>query len=111
MNDAARRLREDRTQRTAARRLVDVQLAQVKADLVARGIGGRIKDSVVQQADEVVAVGIAVARENKPIVLGTIGLLLVWLFRNPLGRLLGRLFGHTPATEHDDDQDDWSDEE
>ena len=111
MSDAARRLSADRAQRTAARRLVDVQLAQVKADLVARGIGGRIKDSVVQQADEVVAAGIAVARENKPIVLGTIGLLLVWLFRNPLGRLLGRLFGHKPATEHDDDQDDWSDEE
>ena len=111
MSEAERRLSADRAQRSAARRLVDVQLAQVKADLAARGIGGRIKDSAIQQADEAVATGIAVARENKPIVAGTIGLLLVWLFRNPLGKLLGRMFGHTPETGQADDQDDWSDEE
>ena len=111
MNEAERRLSADRAQRSAARRLLDVQLAQVKADLSARGIGGRIKDSVVQQADEAVATGITVARENKPIVAGTIGLLLVWLFRNPLSKLLGRIFGRTPETEHVDDQDKWSDEE
>ena len=111
MSDAERRLSQDRAQRSAARRLVDVQLAQVKADLSARGIGGRIKHSVIQQADDVVATGIAVARENKPIVAGTIGLLLVWLFRNPLGKMLGRLFGHTPETINVDDREDRSDEE
>lgn len=111
MTDAERRLSEDRAQRRAARRLFDTGLAQVKFDLSARGIGGRIKGSLIEKADDAVHAVIAVARENKPVVAGTIGLLLVWLFRNPLGRLLGRLFGHTPATEHDDDQDDWSDEE
>ena len=111
MTDAERRLSKDRAQRRAARQLVDLQLAQVKADLSARGIGGRLKHSAIQQADEVVATGIAVARENKPIVAGTIGLLLVWLFRNPLGKLLGRLFGHTPETEQIEDQANWSDEE
>ena len=111
MSDAERRLSQDRAQRSAARRLVDVQLAQVKADLSARGIGGRIKHSVIQQVDDAVATGIAVARENKPIVAGTIGLLLVWLLRNPLGKMLGRLFGHTPETINVDDREDRSDEE
>ena len=111
MSDAERRLSQDRTQRRAARQLVDVQLTQVKADLSARGIGGRIKHSVIQQADDAVAAGIAVARENKPVVAGTIGLLLVWFFRNPLGKRLGRLFGHTPETIYVDDRKDWSDEE
>lgn len=111
MTSAERRLHEDRAQRSAARRLFNGGLAQVRADLSARGIGGRIKDSAVQQADEALHTAISVARENKPVVAGTIALLLVWLVRNPLGKLLGRLFGHTPATKRVNDQDDWSDEE
>ena len=111
MNDAERRLSEDRAQRSAARQLFDNGIAQVKADLSARGIGGRIKDSVVHEADNAVHAGIAVARENKPVVAGTFALLLVWLFRNPLGNMLGRVFGHAPATEHVDDQHNGSDEE
>lgn len=111
MTSAERRLSKDHAQRNAARQVFDTDLAQVKADLSARGIGGRIKDSAVHTADEAVLHGIAVARENKPIVAGTIALLLVWLLRNPLGRMLGRLFGRKPETDHVDDQHDWSDEE
>ena len=111
MTAAERRLRKDNAQRKAARHMFDADLAQVKADLSARGIGGRIKHTVIQKADQAVIKGIAVANENKPIVAGTIGLLLVWLLRNPLGNLVGRLFGHKPETDHVDDQDDWSDEE
>ena len=111
MNATERRLSKDCAQRNAARHSFDADLAQVKADLSARGIGGRIKDGVIQKADEAVIKGIAVANENKPIVAGTIALLLVWLLRNPLGKLVGRLFGHKPETNHVDDQDGWSDEE
>ena len=111
MSLAERRLSKDRLQRRAARQLFDAGLAQVKSDLSARGIGGRIKDGAIQKADEAVLHGIAVANENKPIVAGTIALLLVWLLRNPLGKMLGRLFGHKPETDHVEDQDAWSDEE
>ncbi len=109
MTAAERRLNKDRAQRSAARQLFDADLAQVKADLSARGIGGRIKDSAIQKADDAVLSAIAVANENKPIVAGTIALLLVWLLRNPLGKMVRRLFGHKPETNHVDDQDDWSD--
>ena len=111
MSEAERRLSADRAQRSAARKLVDGGIAQVKADLSARGIGGRIKDSAVQQADEAVATGLAVARENKPVVAGTIGLLLVWLFRTPLSKFLCRLFGRRPETNQTKDRNDWPDEE
>ena len=111
MTEAERRLIEDRHNRKAARSLVDTGLTQVKTDLSARGIGGRIKDSVVEEADEALTTGIAVARENKTVVAGTIGLLLVWLLRNPLGRLLDRIFGSKSETVQDRGDRAWSDQE
>ena len=111
MSKTERRLTEDRANRTAARALVDTGVAQVKADLAARGIGGRIKDSVLHEADDAIHTGIAVARENKAVVAGTFSLLLVWWLRNPLGRLLGRRFGSKSETVQDPDDSAWSDEE
>ena len=111
MTGAERRLIEDRQNRNAARQLVDTGIAQVKTDLAARGIGGRIKDSVVEEADEALATGISIARENKPIVAGTIGLLLVWLLRNPLGRVLSRIFGSKSDVVQDSDHSARSDQE
>jgi hypothetical protein len=111
MTEAERRLVGDRKNRNAARTLVDKGVKQVKADLSARGIGGRIKDSALQEAEEAVHIGIAVARENKPVVAGTIGLLLVWFLRNPLGRRLGRIFGSKSEAVHDLDDNVGPDQE
>lgn len=93
MSEAEQHLSVDRANRQIARQLVESGVRQVKADLAARGIGGRIKDSAVREAKETLATGIEVARENKPVIAGTIALLLVWFLRNPLGRMLGRMFG------------------
>ena len=111
MSDTERRLIEDRANRAAARQLVDSGVAQVKTDLAARGIGGRIKDSVLHEADEAVHTGIAVAKENKAVVAGTFSVLLVWWLRGPLGRLLGRIFGSKPETVQDPADSAWSDQE
>lgn len=102
MSDAQQRLSEDRANRHAARRLVDDGIAQVKSDLNARSIGGRIKHKVVGEIEDAAATGVAVARENKPVIAGTIGLLLVWFLREPLGRWAGRAF----KRESDKIQDD-----
>ena len=40
---------------------------------------------LIKEADEAVATGIAVLRENKTVVAGTISVLLVWWLRGPLG--------------------------
>ena len=111
MNEAEQRLIADRQHRQAARQLVDTGVEQVKADLSARGIGGRIKDSVIHEADEAVASGIAVAQENKAVVAGTFSVLLVWWLRGPLGRLLGRIFGSKSVTVQGPGDSAWSDQE
>ncbi|MFM5918508.1 MAG: hypothetical protein ACKOOL_13385 [Novosphingobium sp.] len=94
MSETEQRLLADRANRKAARALVDGDVAQVKADLSARGIGGRIKDKALREVQDAAATGIEVARENKPVIAGTIGLLLVWFMREPLGRLVRRAFGN-----------------
>lgn len=101
MKDREARLIADRANRSAARKLVDGGFAQVKSDLAARGVGGRIKDKLARDAEDTLATGIDVARQNKPVIAGTIGLLLVWFLRGPLGRLIKRAF----ASESDEIQD------
>lgn len=91
MNEPERRLAQDRTSRRAARGLFDRQLAQVKADLSARGVGGRIKDKAVRQSEEALAQGLEIARENRVIVAAGGAALAVWLFRKPLAALIGRI--------------------
>ncbi len=104
MNEAEQRLLADRANRKAARALVDGGVVQVKADLTARGVGGRIKDKAFGEVEDALTTGIEVARENKPVIAGTIGLLLVWFMRAPLGRLFSRLFGSKS-----DEVQDWTD--
>ena len=111
MTEAELRLIEDRQNRKAARQLVDSGVEQVKADFTARSVGGRIKDSVVKEADDAVATGIAVVGENKAVVAGTFSLLLVWWLRGPLGRLLSRVFGSKSEAVQDADVSAWSDQE
>ena len=111
MSEAERRLIQDRRNRNAARKLVDGGVDQVKTDLAARGIGGRIKDNAIKEIEGAVATGIEVARENKAVVAGTFSLLLVWWLRGPLGRWLGRLFGSKSDAVQDPGDTAWSDQE
>jgi hypothetical protein len=82
----------DRANRKAARGLFDTRLAQVKADLAARSIGGRIaakaKGDALALADEAVAV----AKENKGLIAATLAALAAWAFRAPLlGWIMARI--------------------
>ena len=111
MTEAERRLVEDRQNRKTARQLVDSGVEQVKADFAARGIGGRVKDSLVKEAKDAVTTGLDVARENKAVVAGTLSLLLVWWLRGPLGHWLGHFFGSKSDAVQDPDDNAWSDQE
>lgn len=104
MSESESRLLSDRANRDAARSLVEGDFEQVKADLAARGVAGRIKDSVVEAADRQVHHAIEVAEDNKPIVAGTIAALLVWSMRNPIKRLFARVFG-SDSEDHGDGND------
>lgn len=91
MNEAESRLAADKANRKAARGLFDSRLAQVKADLAARSVPGRIKAKATDEAAKAIEQGVAVARESKGIIAGTMAALALWFFREPLWQLGKRL--------------------
>ena len=84
MSEVERRLIEDRAVRRSARDVFDSGVRSVKADLAARGIGGRIKDHAIGQVREVAGDAVAIARESKGIIAATLAALGLWLLRKPL---------------------------
>lgn len=85
MTKAEAQLAADRANRQAARAVFDARLAQVKADLETRSLGGRIADKALGEAGTALGEAAAIARESKGVIAATIGALLLWAFR---GRLL-----------------------
>ncbi|MEQ1542104.1 MAG: hypothetical protein HOO94_00855 [Novosphingobium sp.] len=103
MTEAERRLMEDRSTRNAARGVFDTNLAQVKADLEARSIPGRIADKADREVREAIAAGLDVASESKGIIAGTLAALVLWFFREPVLAQLKHLFTQAePARVQDD---------
>ncbi|MDE2436869.1 MAG: hypothetical protein KGM49_11475 [Sphingomonadales bacterium] len=99
-----RRLIEDRETRRAARAVFDHGVRQVRTDLDARSVPGRIVDTAKAEATDALATGIAVARESKGIIATVMSGLLIWGFRAPLLRLARRLVSHDePADVQADD--------
>lgn len=92
MKALAQRIREDRANRSAARGLFDANLQQVRADLEARGVGGRIADKAKSEVTEAMAQGLEIAAESKGVIAGTVAALALWFFRAPLIAALQGLF-------------------
>lgn len=88
MSNAEDRLLDDRRTRKAARAVFDAGLSQVKSDLGARSIPGRIADKARHEATEAVATGLEVASESKGIIAAVIGAIGLWTFRAPVLRWL-----------------------
>lgn len=92
MSELASRLAEHRAARNAARTAHDANLAQVKVDLAARSIGGRIADKARDDALDLADEALAVARESKGIIAGAVGALALWFLRDQVIALTARLF-------------------
>lgn len=71
----------------------DARLAQVKADLEARGVAGRVADEVVGQAKVVFDEATEIAQEHPGVIGGTIAALVLWALRNPIIGWLDELLG------------------
>lgn len=102
MTPLARQLAQARRERDSARSVFDNRLAQVRSDLEARGVGGRIADKVSEEARIVLDEGLAIAAESKGIIAGIVAATSVWLLRHPILGWIGSALA--PAQPDDDDE-------
>lgn len=96
MTDPTEQLRLDGARRLAARRSFETRLAMVRGDLDARGVGGRIADSVTSQVHDLADQALDIAEENRAVIGGTIAALAIWLFRNPLLSMIEHALSRDP---------------
>lgn len=78
----------DRANRKAAWALFEGRLSQVKADLSARSIKGRMIDKAKGDALAIADEAVAVAKDNKGLVAAALAAIAAWLLRAPLLELL-----------------------
>lgn len=90
--DLERQVLADKALRDKAKLAFDGGLAQVKLDLAARGIGGRVADEVVDRAKLVFDEAVYVAEEHPGVIGGTIAAIVLWLVRNPIIGWLDNMF-------------------
>lgn len=74
----------DRANRKAAWALFERRLGQVKADLSARSIKGRMIDKAKGDALAMADEAVAVAKDNKGLIAAALASVLAWVFRAPL---------------------------
>lgn len=84
MNRLAAQVMADRVSRDAAKAQFDGHYQAFKADIDARGFGGRIADEAMEQAKLVFDEAVAVVEEHPAAIGGTLAALVLWLVRNPL---------------------------
>lgn len=88
-----RQVLADKALRDGAKRTFDSRLAQVKLDLEARGVGGRVADEVAERAKLVFDEAADVAQEHPGIIGGTIAGIMLWILRNPIIGWLDTMIG------------------
>jgi len=83
----------DKALRDTTKQALNSNLAQVKLDLQARGLGGRIADEVVERSKLVFDEATEIAQEHPEVIGGTIAALALWVLRNPILGWLDELLG------------------
>lgn len=97
----ARLLEQAKATRNAAHDAFQSQLAQVREDLAARGVGGRIAD----WTGEAAADAVDLASEHKGLVAGTFAALAAWFLRRPIIGLVSQLWSDDDDNERKADDD------
>lgn len=105
MSAHLRQLVEARTARDAARGIFDARLDQVRRDLDARGLGGRVADRLGEDARFALDEAIDVATESKGIIAGTIAVLALWFMRHPIFAWISGMI-QEDAGEQEEDTDE-----
>ncbi len=81
---------EDRHLRDAARALVEADVANLRADLAVKSLGGRAVDRIADGASEVYDEAVEVASDHKGALAAILAALALWFARHPI---LEALFG------------------
>jgi hypothetical protein len=98
----------DRANRKAARALFDSRLGQVKADLSARSVKGRMIDKAKGDALAIADEAVAVAKDNKGLIAATVAALIAWAFRAPLLELITAKRGGQAPVQPEPANDDFA---
>ena len=102
MSTPDERWQHDRALRDAALRLVKADIALVRGDLAARGVGTRVADRVGDAALETLDDAVGYAQGHRGQVAAAITALVLFLFRGPLLDALAALIGEDAAEDEDD---------
>lgn len=105
MTSRAITLTQARIARDAAKMAFQTRLEQVKTDLAARSVGGRVADRLGEEAVDALDYAADVAKDSKGIIAGTLAAIVLWLFRNPIIAWAERLFTDDTGEEEDSDYD------
>jgi len=100
-DESERRLDGFRSLRNRAWELFEEDIQQLRHDLSDRTIFERVKDRAELELHEAVDYAKDVAAANKPVVIGTLALLVAWFLRGPIGDAFDALFGSDEAEQDD----------
>ncbi|WP_298189393.1 hypothetical protein [Novosphingobium sp.] len=81
-------LREARAERDAALARFNGRKDALRTGLAAKSIPSHIKDAAMDRVIDTVDEAKAVAKDNIPVIGGTLALLAAWFFRRPLIHLI-----------------------
>ena len=106
MSALADEVLQARAARDAAKATWEARLAQVRADVDARGVGGRIADRVSEQAVETLDQAIDIAAQNRGVIAGTVVALALLILRHPIIGWIDALLGPEQTPEQTVEQED-----
>lgn len=92
-------LNEARAARTAAWARFNGRKDALRTGLAEKSIPARIKDAAMDRVIDTVDEAKAVAKDNLPVIGGTMALLAAWFFRRPLINLIKNRFAPAEADE------------
>ncbi|WP_298174499.1 hypothetical protein [Novosphingobium sp.] len=95
-------LHEARSRRDQAWARVRGQITTLRTDLTERPISTRIKEAAMDRVLDTVDEAKAIAKDNVPVIGGTLALLAAWFFRRPLIALIKNRCA--PAAGADEDE-------
>lgn len=87
MTDLKRQMIEDRNLRDAAKAIVESDIAHIKSELSAKGIGERMIGSVGEGAADVLERAGEAAETHKGVLAALLGAVVLWFARNPIAEL------------------------